>query len=177
MMGYGKGGFMKTAFLIVDMQKGCREETKCKAEFDQAIIYINEVSLFFRKKNLPVVFIQDLEIGEPESEAFKCVDALIQTPSDIRIKKKFNNAFWETELDSLLKEQGVDSVVVSGFAAEHCVLFTYNGAIERGYQSFLLQNGIAGYEVEEIKRIQLLRAVISYNALEYFLDKIFKKEE
>ena len=48
------------------------------------------------------------------------------------------------------------------------MLFTYNGAIERGYNTFLLQNGVAGFDDEEIKRIQLLRAVINYEAIEYF---------
>jgi nicotinamidase-related amidase len=79
------------------------------------------------------------------------------------------NAFWETELDTILKREGVDCLIISGFAVEHCVLFTYNGAIERGYHAFLLQHGLAGMEEDEIKRIQLLRYVISYNAIEYFL--------
>jgi hypothetical protein len=33
----------------------------------------------------------------------------------------------------------------------------------------LLQNGVAGFDDDEIKRIQSLRSVVSYDALEYFL--------
>jgi nicotinamidase-related amidase len=72
-------------------------------------------------------------------------------------------------LDSILKENEVDCVIVSGFATEHCVLFTYNGAKERGYQAYLLQNGVSGINEIDINRIQLLRSVISYEALEYFI--------
>jgi nicotinamidase-related amidase len=62
-------------------------------------------------------------------------------------------------------------VVVSGFAAEYCVLFTYNGAVERGFGVSLLQKGIAGDTEEGIRTIQLLRPVISLQALGYMLNR------
>lgn len=160
---------MKVALLIVDMQNGCREETQCKAEFDKSIEYINEISKYFRQKKYPVVIVQDVEVGAPGTTEFRCADDLFVTDNDIVVHKKHCNSFWETDLDTKLKNENVDGVIVSGFSAENCVLFTYNGAIERGYNTFLLQNGIAGYNAEEIKQIQLLRHVVSYSALEYFL--------
>lgn len=158
----------KVALLIIDMQKNSKEDTACKKSFEKAVDYINEISVYFRKKNRPVIVIQDIEAGGPETEGFKCVEELVVSDNDIFVNKAYSNAFWETELDAILKSKSVDGVIVSGFAAEHCVLFTYNGARERGYDTFLLQNGIAGYDDDEIKRIQLLRSVISYDALEYF---------
>lgn len=160
---------MKVALLIVDMQRGCREATPCKSAFDNSVEYINEVSQYFRKKDYPVVIIKDIEVGSPGTLEFECIEDLVVLDKDIVIHKQYSNSFWETELDIVLKKLEVDCVIVSGFAAEHCVLFTYNGACERGYKAFLLQNGIAGFDEEEIKRIQLLRPVINYEALEYFL--------
>ncbi len=160
---------MKVALLIVDMQKGCREETQCKLAFDNAVEYINEISQYFRKKGYPVVVIKDIEVGPIESETFECVDQLIISDKDITIHKEYCNSFWETELDTVLKAEGVDGIIVSGFAAEHCVLFTYNGARERGYNVFLLQHGVAGFNEDQIKGIQLLRPVVSYQAVKYFL--------
>ncbi|MCB2290489.1 cysteine hydrolase [Clostridium sp. CS001] len=159
----------KVALLIIDMQKDCKEATSCKASFENSVEYINEISEYFRTKKHPVIIIQDLESGGPDTEGFKCVEELIVSDNDFFVHKTYNNAFWETELDSILKNQGVDCVIVSGFAVEYCVLFTYNGAIERGYNTFLLQNGVCGFDDDEIKRIQLLRSVVSYKALEYFL--------
>ena len=46
---------------------------------------------------------------------------------------------------------------------------TVEMAKEAGYGVSLLQNGIAGVEYEEAKRMQLIRPVISLEALEYFL--------
>jgi nicotinamidase-related amidase len=159
----------KVALLIIDMQKNCKEATSCKESFEKAVEYINEISEYFRKQKHPVVIIQDVEADGPETEGFKCVEELLVSDTDFFVQKNYSNAFWQTELDTILNSEGVDCVVISGFAVEHCVLFTYNGAIERGYNSFLLQHGIAGFDDDEIKRIQLLRSVISYEALEYFL--------
>ena len=159
----------KVALLVIDMQKNCKEATSCKETFEKAVEYINEISQYFRKKNHPVIIIQDIETGGPETDGFNCVDELEVSDNDFFVNKIFSNAFWQTELDTILKGEGVDCLVISGFSAEQCVIFTYNGAIERGYNSFLLQNGIAGFDDDEVKRIQLLRSVICYEALEYFL--------
>jgi len=161
----------KVALLVIDMQNNCKEATSCTASFEKAVEYINEISEYFRKKHLPVVIIQDIEAGGAETEGFKCVEELIVSDKDLFVQKTFSNAFWKTELDTLLKSEGVDCIVISGFAVEHCVLFTYNGSIERGYSTFLLQNGVAGFDEDEIKKIQALRSVVSLYALEYFLDQ------
>lgn len=109
----------KVAFLIVDMQKNCKENTPCKAAFDKAVEYINEVSQYFRQKNHLVVIIQDVEAGGPETEGFACVEELEVSDKDLTLHKSFSNAFWETELDNILKKEDIDCVIVSGFAVEH----------------------------------------------------------
>jgi len=157
------------ALLVIDMQINCKEATSCKETFEKAVEYINEISQYFREKKYPVVIIQDIEAGGPETDGFKCVDELEVSDNDFHVNKTYSNAFWETELDTLLKSEGVDCLIISGFSVEQCVLFTYNGAIERGYNSFLLQNGVAGFDDDEVKRIQSLRSVICYEALEYFM--------
>ena len=160
------------ALLIVDMQKACREATSCKHAFDNCVRIINMAGRYFREKNYPVVIIKDIEVASPGTAEFETVDDIAVSDRDIVIHKLYCNAFWKTELDQILKDKGVDCVIVSGFAAEYCALFTYNGAVERGYEAFLLQDGIAGFNEEEIKRIQLLRPVINLNALIYFLEVI-----
>lgn len=34
----------KVALLVIDMQKNCKESTPCKASFERAVEYINEIS-------------------------------------------------------------------------------------------------------------------------------------
>lgn len=161
---------MNIALLIIDMQKEFISKDKYKESLTDALEYINETAELFRSKNLPVVVIQDKEAADgPGSEGFENVDELVVKDTDHSIHKFYSNSFWQTELDELLKSLKVEFVVISGFAAEYCVLFTYNGAEERGYGASLLQHGIAGVDITQVKETQLIRPVISLDALDFFI--------
>ncbi len=164
---------MSIALLIIDMQKEFREMEPCKEMVSNALEYINEVSSLFREAGKPVIVIQDEEAGDgPGSEGYELMDDLDVMESDIHLSKIYSNSFWKTDLERTLKDLDVEFVVVSGFAAEHCVLFTYNGAIERGFGASILQHGIAGLDKSRVKDTQDIRAVISYEALKYILKNI-----
>jgi nicotinamidase-related amidase len=161
---------MRAALLIVDMQKGCMVNSS-KDSMKRALEYINYTSGLFRKNGQPVVLIQDVGVGGgPGSPEFELLDEIDVSAQDIVLHKSQCNAFWDTELDGILKAKGIGFVVVSGFSAEYCVLFTYNGACERGYCTALLQHGIAGSDMKDVNNVQLKRSVISHEVLEYFLN-------
>ncbi|WDV45792.1 cysteine hydrolase [Clostridiaceae bacterium M8S5] len=161
---------MSIALLIIDMQKEFNNNESCKKSLKNALEYINEASSMFRNANKPVIIIQDEEVNHgPDSEGFELIDELVIHSSDHRVTKLYSNAFWKTSLADLLKSLEVNFVVISGFAAEHCVLFSLNGALERGFNASILQNGIAGFDEEIIKQTQLCRPIISLEALDYIL--------
>lgn len=160
---------MKTALLIVDMQKGCRGDDS-KATMTTATEYINYTSNFFRKYGQTVVVIQDISVGEgPGSNGFEVLDEIETAPEDIVIHKNHCNAFFDTDLNSILKEKGIELVIVSGYHAEHCVLFTYNGAVEHGYTTAILQHGIAGSGISDVQNMQLKRPVVCDEVLELII--------
>lgn len=163
---------MSIALLIIDMQKEFNTIEPCKKSMKKALEYINEASDMFRKANRPVIIIQDEEADKgPGSEGFEVLDDLVTHSSDHKVTKSYSNAFWKTNLMSLLQSLDVEFVIISGFAAEHCVLFSLNGALERGFGASLLQNGIAGFDEEIVKQTQLCRPIISLEALYYILEK------
>lgn len=166
---------MNLGLLIIDMQQAFGDQEQTKTSVNQALEYINETSDLFRSNHLPVIVIQDNEVDEgPGSPGFENVEGLVIHDSDVRLFKDYNNAFWKTNLDEQLKALNVDFLIISGFAAEYCVLFTLNGARERGYGASLLQHGIAGVDPEQVKQIQLLRPVISLEAIDYIINKAKK---
>ncbi|MOA15392.1 N-carbamoylsarcosine amidase [compost metagenome] len=85
---------------------------------------------------------------------------------DAVIKKEYSNAFWKTDLEQLLQNHEVELVIISGFAAEHCVLFTYNGAIERGFKPVILQKGILSTHFDAITSTYRDRNLISYPVID-----------
>ena len=166
---------MSIALLIIDMQKQFYESEEHKKNLDDALEYINEMANMFRKFDKPVVIIQDEAAGQgPGSNGYEVIDSLVTKDSDYWISKVYSNAFWKTDLEKLLNDMGVEFVVVSGFAAEYCVLFTYNGAREREFKASILQNGIAGIDPQAVKETYSIRSVISIDALEFILKKLDK---
>ncbi|WP_170311505.1 cysteine hydrolase family protein [Vallitalea okinawensis] len=164
---------MSIALLIIDMQKEFKTIEHCKRSINEALEYINEASDMFRKAKRPVIIIQDEETDDgPGSGGFELMEELVTNLTDHYITKTYSNAFWKTDLESLLHSLDIEFVVISGFAAEHCVLFSLNGALERGFGASVLQNGIAGFNEEIIKQTQLCRPVISLESLEYMLKKL-----
>ncbi len=161
---------MKIGFLIVDMQKGFLQNQREKLNVESACEHINYVANLLRSKNHVVIHIQDVEGAEDiNSELLEIIPDIKIEPNDIRITKEASNAFWNTELEQILLNHEVGLVIVAGFAAEHCVLFTYNGAKERGFKTVMLQNGIISTKNDVINITYRDRNIISYPIIEYIV--------
>lgn len=162
---------MSAAFLIIDLQKAFVRRPNVIDNLGNAYEYINETADLFRKANLPVIHVQDESGKDVEPDGFEIADEIVIKETDLRITKVQNNAFFGTNLNQILKERNVEFVVVSGFAAEYCVLFTYNGAEELGYTVSGLQHGIVGNTKDGANWFHSLRATVSIEALYHFLNK------
>lgn len=165
---------MKPALLVVDVQKEFFKISPATARsLNEAIVTINEAISLFREKGLPIICIQD--IGEkdgvvPGAEGFETPEALHVLPSDPHIHKRYGNAFNKTSLERDLKAAGVDTVIVTGFCAEQCVLSTCRGAEDVDLAPIVLQRAIASGVPENIRFVEGISDVISYGALRKFLE-------
>jgi len=161
---------MKIGFLIIDMQKIFLEDKKELLNVEGACEYINYVADRIRSKNHLVIHVQDIEgADELNSELISFIPEIKVEEQDICVSKEHSNAFWNTELEQILKGNEVELVIIAGFAAEHCVLFTYNGASERGFKPVLLQNGILSTKSDVITQTYRDRNIISYNVVPYII--------
>jgi nicotinamidase-related amidase len=139
---------MKPALLVLDPQNDLFEDDNPNlAEFQATIPVINSAITFFRERHWPLIFVQHVSRSKPEgSQIWAIYEQFNCKPDDIRVCKTQKNAFWNTDLDSLLKSYQVDFVVVAGYIAEHCVLSTLRGALERGYGGGILNKSIASLD-------------------------------
>jgi nicotinamidase-related amidase len=164
---------MKPALLVVDMQNEFfAEGSPARASLVSAAEYVNAAIALFRAKGAPVVIVSDIEepARVPGSEPFALHPSIAAEPADLRIDKRFGNAFWKTDLDAELRARGVDLVIVSGFCAEYCVLDTCRGAKERGYAAAaVLRDGIASPRADHARFVEQICDVVSYGALKGFL--------
>jgi nicotinamidase-related amidase len=161
---------LKTALLVVDMQKGFTEESS--GSFSEIIGFVNYSINTFHKANQPIVFIQDEDAGEgPGSEGFELYEDLLEVEDAIFVSKKYSNSFWQTDLEEILQELNVEMVFICGFAAEACVQATYLGAQERGFDASLIQHGIASSDRRYIGFIQEIYKTTAIKVVDNFLNK------
>lgn len=71
------------------------------------------------------------------------VDGLVAAPQDVQVSKYRMSGFWDTPLDSVLRNLRVDTVLFAGVNADQCVLATLIDAACAGYDVVLLTDAVA----------------------------------
>lgn len=74
------------------------------------------------------------------SWAAAIVDELTPAPEDIRVDKYRMSGFWDTALDSILKNLGRTTLLLAGVNADQCVMVTLQDANCLGYDCILLRD-------------------------------------
>lgn len=163
---------MKPALLTIDLQRYYLEvghEEKLE-RVSALIANTNQLIHWFRQQALPIVRIQvvhkadgstwnqqmkpywtgevlsgTLTEGTREAEPHPDLD---KHETDIVVIKTRSSAFVRTDLEGLLRAQGVDMVVVAGFSIDCCVGLTAIDAWERDFKVILAGDSILGTNIE-----------------------------
>ncbi len=115
-----------------------------------------------KEKHILRVFAEDNhEEGDPElshwgqhamreEEGSETIPEL-QGLASHKIQKRFYDAFYKTELENVLKKNGIKEVILTGVATEICVQNTAAGAFYRGFDITVLRDCTASPTVEKHK--------------------------
>jgi nicotinamidase-related amidase len=159
---------------VIDVQKAFFGlDPVMTQSLNRAIKYINAAIALFREKQLPVICVQHMNTDDnlvPGQEGFDVPESLHIVPSDVHIHKTYGNAFTKTPLAETLRDLGVDTVIVTGFCAEYCVLSTCRGAEDVDLTPIIFLGSLASDSLENIKFVESINDAISSGALKKFLD-------
>ena len=161
--GLERGSFTPgaTALLVVDMQ-GYFLEPSSHAYLPSAVDIVPSLvwlSRAFWESDLPVIFTRHLNteedagslgvwwndlirVEDPLSEITSALDTSI----GIVMEKSQYDAFHGTDLESTLRERGVERVVVTGVATHLCCETTARSAFVRGFEVTFPVDGTATYD-------------------------------
>ena len=165
---------MKPALLVIDIQNAFlpnMSEQDKKLGMEMITYYIE----LFRKNGSPIirVYHTDPQNGpKPDSEAFEFPKSVPVKADDPRIIKNYPNAFNKTNLDSVLKEKGCNTLFLCGLSAVGCVLATYFGAEDHDYKVFMLKDGLISHDTALTKAVQEFCETISYTPLKLLLENV-----
>jgi len=164
---------MKPALLVIDIQNEFFNLNQAASDSLKAAIECVNVAIdLFRKKNLPIVVIQHKSEEEglvPGKAGFEVPATVKLEPQDMRIVKTYGNSFTKTGLVEKLRNLGVDTVIVTGFCAEYCVLSTYRGAQDFDFTPIILKGSLASDNAEHIRFVEEITETISCGALKTLL--------
>jgi len=159
----------KTALIIVDMMNrfcdakwlsgGNREsERYFAAELEKIIPKISQVLDAFRAIRAPVVHVVNAKWTQEGREvvpyqrgrdydlfdtpAMSVIPALAPRRGEIVIRKVTSSAFTGTGLEFLLRNAGVQNIVLSGQYGNACVFYTLIQSREFGFSNYWLEDGI-----------------------------------
>jgi nicotinamidase-related amidase len=137
---------MKPALLVIDVQKAFFDiDAQTTQSLNSAVGEVNAAIALFRSKQLPVIAVQHMDAKEqlvPGADGFALPEQLAILDSDLHIVKTYGNAFNQTPLADELQAFGVDTVILTGFCAEQCVLSTCRGAEDRDLTPIILRGAL-----------------------------------
>jgi len=158
-----------TALIVMDMQNDLVDEKGAAAAFGiwkhvretKTVDNIKKVLEKGRKARIPIIYIQSFfrvellsnsglgkrfkESGALKRNTFgaKIKEALTPQPQDYIVEKHTMDAFYNTELEDLLKNLKCDTLIFTGVATNFCVETTVRSASVRGYNIIVLIDCVA----------------------------------
>ncbi|NOX84978.1 MAG: cysteine hydrolase family protein [Chlorobi bacterium] len=169
----------KTAILLIEFQKTWTEKgifyKMIRKELTKRNVLINtkEVVSAGRKQGVKVIQ-APLILDKTDKERYK------KTPFPARLLKRFTKGTWKAEftdgiyessdlvvkgrygfdacegsdLEQLLKENGIENVFVCGFTTDHCVKETMNSLTDKGFHCVLVSGCTATRNFKLQKKIE-----------------------
>lgn len=127
-----------TALVVIDVQNGVLANAHRREGVIANIAALLEKA---RRESVAVVWVQhtseELVAG---SDAWRLVPELSPGDTEPLVHKRYGDSFEDTDLEAVLAERGVGSLVVTGAQTDACVRSTLHGALVRGYDAVLVSD-------------------------------------
>jgi len=138
---------LRAAVVVIDMVNDFVTGLFKSDRAAKIIPYIKALLDYARKQKIPIVYATDAHLPgiDPEFDVWgkhaeagswgaEIIDELKPKKSDFRVFKRKYSAFQGTDLDQLLREQSVDTVILCGVVTDICIQHTAADAFFRDYK-------------------------------------------
>lgn len=148
----------KTALVLIDVINDFdfEESSKLLRHAVPAARKIARLKERLRKEEVPVIYVNDNfgrwrsdfrtqieHCTSPQSKGREVAELLLPDENDYFVLKPKHSAFFSTSLDVLLEFLDVETLILTGFAGDICVLYTANDAYMRDYGLIIPSDCIA----------------------------------
>jgi nicotinamidase-related amidase len=152
------------------VQRGFDDPRWGKRNNPQAETNIGRILDAWRNARMPIIHAQHCSRGldsppRPGAPGNEIKEIASPLPAEPVLRKNVNSAFIGTDLESRLRSNQVDSVVLVGLTTDHCVSTTARMAANLGFHTYVVSDATAtfnrtgpdgrNYEAEEIHAVNL----------------------
>lgn len=161
----------RPALLVMDVQNlylGYMDQSNRTIAFSM----INATIELFRAKGYPVIRVYHTDPARgpaPGTEPFEFPAEIRVKPGDTMVVKNRPSAFVGTELEKILREQGCDTVFITGLSAVGCALATYFDAHGRDVRVFMVKDALLSHRADLTRAVEDMTEAVGYEALSYML--------
>jgi len=138
---------VKTAVVVIDMINDFVTGVFKSERAAKIIPNIKRLLEFARKQGVPIIYATDAHLPNVDLEfevwglhavkgswGAEIINELKPEKGDFRVLKQKYSAFQGTDLDTLLRELKIDSLVLTGVVTDICIQHTAADAFFRGYK-------------------------------------------
>ncbi len=137
---------MKEALVIIDVQNDYFSGGRCELYHPNEALEVTKQLLdSFRKRKLPVIFIQHIMLDkgfffEEGTKGVEIHSEIKPLSTETVIVKHAPSSFYQTSFEECLKDNQVTDLVVCGMMTHMCVDTTVRVASDYGYHTTLIQD-------------------------------------
>ncbi len=142
------------ALLVIDVQNAFNDKKWGERNNPNAEKNMNTILRVWREKNWKV-FIVKHKSDHPSSlffhghKGYEVKEMIDQRNDDMIIEKKVNSSFIQTDLESLLVQHGITSVVTTGLTTPHCVSTTVRMSSNLGFKTYVVSDAVAAFGLKD----------------------------
>lgn len=147
----------KTALLLIDVinDLNFEDNEELLAGLPKLAHNLARLKRAARKAEIPVIYLNDnfnnwhsnfneqlKEATKPAAKGKELAKTLSPTKQDFFVLKPMHSGFFGTPLKILLDKLGAKTLILTGIAADICVMYTANDAYMRGYKLIIVSDGV-----------------------------------
>ncbi|HWH82014.1 MAG TPA: isochorismatase family protein [Burkholderiaceae bacterium] len=128
----------QTVLVVVDVQVGV---VASAWDVERIVGNVAQAVERARRAGVPVFWVQhsDNDLVR-ESPAWQWVPQLVPRDAEVRIHKRFESSFEQTDLEAQLARHDATRIVLAGASTNWCIRATAYAALERGYDLTLVSD-------------------------------------
>jgi nicotinamidase-related amidase len=148
------------AMLVVDMQVGLLNG-KPKHDLRGVMDRINRLAGKVREKSGRVILVQHCgrkgDDFEPQTPGWAFLPELLRDTGDVVVRKKLNDPFAGTDLQTRLTGMAPDRVLIAGWATDFCVDATVRSAVANHHNVVVVADGHTLSDRPHLDAISVIR--------------------